>query len=65
MFNFSGVDSLSSKFIELEFISLISKFAHVQFYIVGVSPALKFFLQLELSKTVLSKNVIWVKEKIK
>jgi DNA-binding transcriptional ArsR family regulator len=65
MFNFSGVESLSSKFIELEFISLISKFAHVQFYIVGLSDALKFFLQLELSKTALSKNVIWVKEKIK
>jgi DNA-binding transcriptional ArsR family regulator len=65
LFNFLGVESLSSKFIELEFISLISKFAHVQFYIAGASPALKFFLQLELSKTALSKNVIWVKEKVK
>jgi hypothetical protein len=65
MFNFSGVESLSTKFIELEFISLISKFSHVQFYIVGASDALKFFLLLELSKTALSKNVIWVKEKIK
>jgi len=63
MFNFHGVEVLNAKFIEVDFISLISRFPHIQFYIVGLSFALKFFLQLELSKTSLSKNVIWVKEK--